>query len=117
MSKAKITAILLTLLTAIGIATASSIFKPRNVSLHPVAALDMTLIGAELCARNLKVFVTFPDPDSVKIHSIEPNQDRPGRYFLSVSANTSAGGDNSTMRCNCETDLSKGKVTDMYCDQ
>jgi hypothetical protein len=117
MSNSKITVVLLALLTAIGVAAAGTIFKPLNVSQPPVAALDMQLIGAELCARNLKVFVTFSDPDSVKIHRIEPNQERPGRYFLSVSANTSVGRDNRTMRCHCETDLSKGKVTDMHCDQ
>lgn len=73
------------------------------------------LSGDQLCSRDLKQFVQFKDPDSVRINSVVPNEQRPGRYTMSVSAKNSYGGYGDPSTCSCGTDVPAGRVTDLYC--
>lgn len=70
--------------------------------------------GAELCRAALKTMVSFNDPDSVRINSVEPNEARPGRYRMYVSAKNAMGGYGDPIACTCGT--GNGAVTDMHCD-
>lgn len=104
---------------AIGVAVVvlTMVLKPQIGEKRGSAApKEKVLTGDQLCERDLQKFVTFRDPESVKINSIEPNPDRPGRYFLSVSAKNGVGGYNMPVNCTCGTDVSKALTTDMHCD-
>ncbi len=70
--------------------------------------------GDQLCRAALKTFVTFKDPDSVKINSVTPNDQRPGRYLMSVSAKNSMGGYGDPIACTCGAPADT--VTDLHCD-
>ncbi len=78
----------------------------------PVAVVSVS--GDQLCTGSLKKFVTFKDPDSVRVNSVEPNDKVPGRFYLSVSAKNSYGGYGDAVTCTCGT--ANGAVTDMHCD-
>lgn len=70
--------------------------------------------GEELCRRDLKTFVKFNDPDSVRINSVTSNTERPGRYMMSVSAKNAMGGYGDPVACTCGAPADK--VTDLHCD-
>lgn len=78
----------------------------------PPASAGLT--GGEMCVRDLTRFVQFKDPASVRINSVEPNLQRPGRYFLSVSGKNSFGGYADPVTCTCGTAVDR--VTDLHCD-
>jgi hypothetical protein len=91
------------------------LFRPvAKVTIQSAAEVKLT--GDQLCSRDLKQFVQFKDPDSVRINSVKPNEQRPGRYWMSVSAKNSYGGYGDPTTCSCGTDASAGRVTDLYCD-
>lgn len=106
------------LLLAIVAAVAGCSKSPTQAA-APVASTSVSeakLTGGELCRRDLKIFVRFNDPNSVRIHSVEANAQRPGRYMMSVSAKNAMGGYGEPTTCTCGTDAAKGVVTDLHCD-
>lgn len=77
---------------------------------NAVAPVD----GAQMCQRDLTSFVSFKDPQSVRVNYIKPNPNREGRYEMSVSAKNSFGGYADATLCTCGTKA--GAVTDLHCD-
>lgn len=86
---------------------------PTGVS-APATVAVAEVPGDLLCRAELKTFVKFNDPESVRINSVAPNPDRPGRFLMSVSAKNAMGGYGNLVNCTCGT--AKQAVTDMHCD-
>ena len=70
--------------------------------------------GGALCKRDITSFVAFKDPASVRVNSVVPNPQRPGRFEMSVSAKNSFGGYGDPITCACGAP--NGAVTDIHCD-
>lgn len=92
----------------------SACSKPSTDTVTAPTPLPLT--GAQLCTRDLTKFVQFKDPSSVLVNSVEPNDQRPGRYWMSVSAKNGFGGYNAPTMCSCGSDTTTGVVTDLHCD-
>lgn len=103
-----------TMLLALLIAAGTIACKP----VEPTAAIAATtakLSGADLCRRDLKSFITFRDPDSVKINSVVQDDELKDFFKMSVSAKNGFGGYANPTPCSCTADVATGKVTYLFC--
>lgn len=100
---------------AAAVGAAALALYPRAPAVAAASA-STSLTGEQLCRKDLVAMVQFRDPASVRINSVQPNPDRAGRYFLSVSAKNAYGGYGAPFTCSCGTDVSAGVTLDMHCD-
>lgn len=87
--------------------------KAPAVESQPSAVAALS--GEQICSRDLKQHVQFNDPDSVRINSVTPNDLRPGRYWMSVSAKNAYGGYGDPLSCSCGVDTTSAKALDIHC--